>query len=202
MRLALLGDDGPTGAELFYAYIQRPALKRSAFPSFNPSSGAAIADFLYAIVVVAAGIWTGALAASLTYRSFLECRGESGVVVCELRKVYPGGLTSTDRFQLNSAAVEPRRFSLHKDPRSRSYELLVLNSELELPSSRDDPDDLAPRLNELLDGKASATGSIHLIDPSFGAAVPLACLAVLLVAKGALMLRVILRERRLSPARN
>jgi hypothetical protein len=67
---------------------------------------------------------------------------------------------------------------------SRYYDLLVLNSEIEVPSS--DPDGLAARLGELLDGKATAVPAIELRQPSYGIAALLFVLGAFLSGVGAL----------------
>ena len=152
-----------------------------------------------AMFLLGSGVCVAATAASCVYSSSLDCRREGSVVVCELRKSYPAGFTSTDRFELNSAAVKTESYWLRGS--SRSYKLLVLNSELEVPSTGNDPDDLAARLNELLDGQAVVTGTIALKRPSYGSAVMLSALAVLLSGVGALVLGILFfGRRRSSPA--
>jgi hypothetical protein len=121
-------------------------------------------------------------------------------VACELRNLYAGSVASTERFQLSSAAVWAKSYWL-RGP--RSYGLLVLNSELEVPSGDNDPQDLAARLNQLLDGKGTVTGTIPLKEPAYGSAVILSALAILLSGLGALLLLVAFFGRRpSSPARN
>jgi hypothetical protein len=143
------------------------------------------------------GISFGSTAASCAYRSSLDCRREGSVVVCELRRIYPGAVASADRFQLNSAWVKTVSYWL-KGP--RSYGLLVLNSELEVPSTFTDPRDLAARLNELLAGKATVTGTIPLREPSYGDAIFLSAIAALLSGIGALLLWLSVGGKRSTPS--
>jgi hypothetical protein len=147
---------------------------------------------LVALCALVGGIALFALAVSQAHHSSLACRREAQAVLCELRKVYPGSFETTDHLRLNSATVETRSYVLRGT--SRSYDILVLNAELEVPGS--DPDVLAARLGELLDGKATAVPAITLREPSSGIATILFVLGALLSGCGALVVWVQLVSKR------
>lgn len=139
-------------------------------------------------VVVVLGALVGGvallgLAADSTHRSSLACRRDSGRALCELRKVYPGSIVTTDRVELSSVAVDTRSYVLRGS--SRSYKILVLNSDLDVPGGGD-PDVLAGDLNGLLDGKTTAVPPIQLREPSYRVALILLVLGALLTGIGAL----------------
>jgi hypothetical protein len=77
---------------------------------------------------------------------------------------------------------------------------LVLNSELEVGSS-DEANGWAERMNELLDGRATDSGTIELAKPWYGGAFVLSALATLLSGAGALLLWGVFSEGRRRPAR-
>jgi hypothetical protein len=132
---------------------------------------------LVVLCLLVGGVALFPLAASQAHHASIACRREAHAVLCELRKVYPGSIATTDRLQLDSATVETRSYVLRGS--SRSYDILVLNSEIEVPGS--DPDVLAARLGELLDGRATAVPAITLREPSYR-------IATLLFVLGALLL--------------
>ena len=178
--------------------MMHTVLKRRAFPSFNPS-GATVRGCLMATFALGAGICLWDAAAYCVSRWSLDCRREGGVVGCELRKLYPGAIASTERFRLNSAVVEQR--SSWNRGSFDWYGVLVLNSDVEVPSSRSDPHDLAARLNQLLDGKLTVTGPMQLTVPSYGHALILSVLAVLLSGSGAFRMWIaVFGERPSRPA--
>jgi hypothetical protein len=144
------------------------------------------------------GVYVFAAAAKCASSASIECHRDRGGVICELRKMYPGGVAWTDRFQLSSAAVRP--VTSWSRTGSRSYELLVLNSELEVGSS-DEANGWAERMNELLDGRATDSGTIELAKPWYGGAFVLSALATLLSGAGALLLWGVFSEGRRRPAR-
>jgi hypothetical protein len=137
---------------------------------------------LVVLCALVGGIALFPLAASQAHHSSIACRREAQAVLCELRKVYPGSIVTTDRFQLDSARVETRSYVQRTT--SRYYDLLVLNSEIEVPSS--DPRGLVALLGELLDGKATAVPAIELREPSYGIAIFLFVLGAFLSGVGAL----------------
>jgi hypothetical protein len=149
----------------------------------SSNEGLGATGWLVVLCLLVGGVALFPLAASQAHHSSIACRREAHAVLCELRKVYPGSIATTDRLQLHSATVETRSYVLRGTP--RSYGILVLNSEIEVPGS--DPGVLAARLAELLDGRATAVPAITLREPSYGIATLLGVLGALLSGCGALV---------------
>jgi hypothetical protein len=168
-------------------------VQQRLFKSFNPS-GSAILGCLASVILIGFGIMVGDTALSLANSSSLLCHRERGSVLCELRKVYPGGWTTVDRFPLTSVSAEQRESFSVRNQSGSYYEILVLNSEIELGTGGNSWR-LATVLNELLSGEASSSGPIRLRQPSYGDAFFLALLAALLSGVGALVMLAVLTGR-------
>jgi hypothetical protein len=142
-------------------------------------------QFLFVLCMLVGGLALLPLAAGSAHRTSLACRREPSAVLCEVRKTYVGSIVTTDHVRLDSVMVDTRSYVLRSG--TESYQILVLNSDFDVPGDGD-PHVLAARLRELLDGKTTEVSAIRLREPSYGVAILLFAFGAFLSGVAALIL--------------
>lgn len=148
-----------------------------------------VTPVLLSLSMVGLGIYMLSDSVSVSYRSTITCGRERGVVSCELRRVYPGSLTTTEQLELRSAYVAARRYTSGRR-RHGTYDILVLNSEIELDRAAN-KGFVAAQLNNLLQGKIPALTAAPLERPQPYVAILFLFLGTVFSLGGILSLRVL-----------